>query len=78
MLRFLVVTGSSFCEDVLDRLDFLTIDASISGSASESTIMMGASLRFFEVELEVEGVGLEVERTGLEDEGTGFMFEGVN
>ena len=33
--------------------------------------MMGASLRFFEVELEVEGVGLEVE-------GTGFMLEGVN
>ena len=33
--------------------------------------MMGASLRFFEVELEGEGVFLEVE-------GTGFMFEGVN
>ena len=33
--------------------------------------MMGASLRFFEVELELEGVGLEVE-------GTGFMLEGVN
>jgi len=32
--------------------------------------MIGASLRFFEVELEVEGVGLEVEA-----EGTGFMFE---
>ena len=71
LLRLLVVTGSSFCGDVLDRFDFLTIDASISGSASESTMMMGASLRFFEVELEVEGVGLEVE-------GTGFMLEGVN
>ena len=34
-------------------------------------MMMGASLRCFEVELEVEGVGLEVE-------GTGFMLEGVN
>ena len=40
-------------------------------------MMMGASLRFFEVELEVEGVGLEVEGTGLEDEGTGFMLEGT-
>ena len=52
-------------------LSLLTIDSSISGSASESTMMMGASLRCFEVELEVEGVGLEVK-------GTGFMLEGVN
>ena len=34
-------------------------------------MMMGASLHFTEVELEVEGVCLEVE-------GTGFMLEGVN
>ena len=40
--------------------------------------MMGASLRFSEVELKVEGAGLEVEGTGLEDEGTGFMFQEVN
>ena len=77
MLRLLVVTGSSFCEDVLDRFDFLTIDASISGSASESMMMMGASLRFFEVELEVEGVGLEDEGIGLEDEGIGLEDEGI-
>ena len=71
LLRLLVATGSSFCGGVLDRFDFLTIDSSISGSASESTMMMGAPLRYFEVELKVEGVGLEVE-------GTGFMLEGVN
>ena len=53
------------------RFDFLTIDSSISGSTSESTKMMGASLCFFEVELEVEGVCLEFE-------GTGFILEGVN
>ena len=36
-------------------------------------------MRFFEVELEVEGVGLEVEGTGFMFEGTGFiMLEGVN
>ena len=34
-------------------------------------------MRFFEVELEVEGVGLEVEGTGFMFEGTGFMFEGT-
>lgn len=61
----------------MDRFDFLTIDSSISGSASDSTMMMGASLRFFEVELEVEGTGLEVEGTGLEVEGNGFMLEGT-
>ena len=41
-------------------------------------MMMGASLRFFEVELKMEGVGLEVEGTGLEVEGTAFMLKGVN
>ena len=78
MLRLLVVTGSSFCEDVLDRFDFLTIDSSMSGSASESTMMMGASLRFFEIELEVEGVGLDVEGTGFMPEGVNFKLEKVS
>ena len=40
-------------------------------------MIIGASLRFFEVELEVEGVSLEVEGTGLEDEWTGLKDEGT-
>ena len=41
-------------------------------------MMMGASLRFFEVELEVEGTGFMLEGTGLMLEGVSFKLEEVS